>query len=345
MSRNLLTLSMLPLSAILLAADTSGDNGPGKAAAIIAEIDGVKLTRAEFERKNASRLFQARNTYHEAERKAIEEFLDQYLLERQAEKEKITVDQLIERHVTSKLAGDPSDEALRFYYEGLDTKESFEQLRGKILDHVRQRRIAKGKAAYVQTLRAQSNVVISLSAPRVQVSLKDTKVRGAKDARVLFVEYADYECPYCQQIQPALDKIYAEYKDRVAFAYKDLPLPMHANAQKASEAAHCAGVQDKYWEYHDVLVSAKQLDVPRLKEIARELKLDGASFDKCVDSGEKAAVIKAHMDEAQALGLQGTPSFFINGRFFSGALSYEKLREILEEELSVFEKEKRTAQR
>jgi len=343
MSKTILTLTLLPLSAILLASDSASKGG--SAAAVIAEIDGIKLTRAEFERRNASRLFQARNSYYEAERKAIEEYLDQYLLERQAEKEKTTVDQLIERHVTSKISGNPSDEALRFYYEGLDTKESFEEVRGKILDHVRQRRIAKAKAAYTESLRAQSSVVISLSAPRVQVSLNDAHVRGPKDAPVLLVEYADYECPYCQQIQPALDRIHAEYKGKVAFAYKDVPLPMHANAQKASEAAHCAGVQNKYWEYHDLLVSKKQLDLPRLKEIARELKLDVAAFDKCVDTGERAAVIKAHMAEAQSLGLQGTPSFFINGRFFSGALSYEKLREVIEEELSVFEQEKRTAKR
>jgi protein-disulfide isomerase len=120
---------------------------------------------------------------------------------------------------------------------------------------------------------------------------------------------------------------------------------MHANAQKASEAAHCAGVQGKYWEYHDLIVTKKQLELPRLKEIARELKLDVSAFDKCVDTGEKAEVIKAHMAEAQSLGLQGTPSFFINGRFFSGALSYEKLREIVEEELSSAAREKQTARR
>jgi protein-disulfide isomerase len=340
-NNNLSRLSLLLLAGCLL---TASDNS-GRSSAVIAEVDGVSLTRADFESKNAGRLFQARNSFYEAERKAVDEFIDQYLLERQAEKEKVTVEQLIERNVTSTIGKEPSEESLRVYYEGIDTQESFEAVRDKIADHLRQRRIAKAKTKYMQSLRAQAKVDMRLSAPRVQVSLKDTQVRGAKDAAVLLVEYADYECPYCQQIQPALDKLYAEYKDKVAFAYKDMPLPMHANAQKASEAAHCAGTQGKYWEYHDILVTGKQLDLPRLKDVARELKLDVSGFNKCVDTGEQAAVIKAHLAEAQSLGLQGTPSFFINGRFFSGALSYEKFREIVEEELSLAARDKQTAKR
>jgi Thioredoxin len=66
------------------------------------------------------------------------------------------------------------------------------------------------------------------------------------NAPVVLVEYADYECPYCQQMEPVLDRIEAEYKGKVALAYKDVPLPMHPRAPKAAEAAHCAGAQGKY---------------------------------------------------------------------------------------------------
>jgi protein-disulfide isomerase len=150
----------------------------------------------------------------------------------------------------------------------------------------------------------------------------------------MLVEYADYECPYCQQMQPTLEKIEAEFKGKINFAYKDVPLPMHPNAPKAAEATHCAGAQGKYWEYHDLLVKNKKLEIPALKEAAHTLKLDGNAFDKCLDSGEKSEIIKEHLSEAQSLGINGTPSFLINGRFFSGSMSYEALRGILEEELS-----------
>ena len=331
MNKFLLAVSVFSLSAV--AADQN-PNPTGNSSAVLAEVDGVKLTRADIERKNPARLFQARNTFYETERKAVDEFIDEYLLERQAQKENVTVAELLQRHVNSTIAKDPSDEALRVYLEGIDTAEPFESVKPKIAEHIRQRRILRAKTAYMKSLRNQANVSMRMASPRAMVSMNNTPVRGVADAPVTLIEYSDYECPYCQQTQPSLDKLEAEYKGKLAFAYKDAPLPNHPNAQKAAEAAHCAGVQGKYWEYHDVLVKDKQLEVAKLKENARALKLNPQTFDKCLDSGEQADVVKAHLTEAQNLGLQGTPSFFINGRFFSGALPYEKLREIVEEELS-----------
>ena len=318
---------------------------PSAAEPVIAEVDGVKLTRADLERKNPARLFQARNAYYEAERKAIDEFIDEYLLERQAKKEGVSIAELLERHVNSKIAGDPSEDALRVYYEGVDTNESFEAVRPKIVEHLRGRRAARVKAAYMKSLRSEAAIALRVDAPRVQISLQDTPIRGSQSAPVTLVEYADYECPYCQQIAPVLARLSEEYADRLAFAYKDVPLPMHTNAQKASEAAHCAGNQGKYWQYHDLLFASKQLDAARLTEHAQTLRLDTEAFNKCLESGEKSALVKAQLAEAQTLGLSGTPSFFINGRFFSGMLPYEKLKEIVEEELVRAGQEQKRARR
>jgi protein-disulfide isomerase len=307
----------------------------------LATVDGVKLTRAEFERRYTARLFQARNTYHEAERKALDDYIEQYLLERAAQKEGLTIEKLLEKHVDSKIAADPSDEALKVYYEGVDTQESFEAVKGKIVDSLRQRRLAKLKATYLASLKNEAVIMLTMAPPRATVPMKDTQVRGPQNAMVTVVEYADYECPYCLQIQPSLQKLEAEYKGKLAFAYKDVPLPMHANAQKAAEATHCAAVQGKYWEMHDLLLTKKQLEVAMLKDYARSLKLDGAAFDKCLDSDAKAEIVKNTLNEAQVMGVQGTPSFFVNGRFISGAATYEKLKELIDEEISNIEGQKK----
>jgi protein-disulfide isomerase len=300
---------------------------------IVAEVDGVKITLAEFELKRPEALFQARNAFYEAEKKAIDEFIGSYLLERRAQKESLTVPQLLERHVNNTIAKDPDDTALRVYYEGIDTNEPFEAVRGRIIEILRQRRIAKAKSAYMASLRNEAKVTLSVLPPRAQVSLSTSRVRGATGASLTLIEFADYECPYCQQMQPAISKLEAEYRDKLAFAYKDVPLPMHAHAQKAAEAAHCAGVQNKYWEYHDVLLATKALEIPQLKSAAAGLSLDTKAFDKCLDSGEQSETVRASMEEAQKLGIQGTPSFFLNGRFFSGIMSYDQLRQIVDEEL------------
>ena len=312
--------------------DTSREANSG-GSAVLVEIDSAKLTRADFERKLPASLFQARNTLFDAERKALDEFIYEYLMERQARKEDLTVTQLLRRHVNDVVPKDPSDEALRVYYEGLDATEPFEAVRSKIIEYLRQRRIAKEKASYLKSLRSEANVVIRLTPPRASISLKDTPLRGPADAPVILVEYADYECPYCQTLQPQVEKLRAEYNQKVAFAFKDMPLPMHSNAQKAAEAAHCAGSQGKYWEYHDLLFSKKEFETVSLKENARALKLDGAVFDRCLDSGERAEAVRAGLAEGQALGLPGTPAVFINGRLINGSVDFEAMRNIVEEEL------------
>jgi protein-disulfide isomerase len=287
-----------------------------------------------LETKRAEKLFQAQNLYYQAERKVLDEFIGQSLLEQQAQREHCRVEELLERHVKSTLPPDPPEEALRVYYEGLDVNQPFEAVREQIVAHLRQRRFEKAKAAYIESLRQQAKVVVSLAPPKAEVTLKDTPLRGPVSAPVTVVEFADYECPYCQQVNPDLQKLEAEYRGRVAFAYKDAPLPMHVHAQKASEAAHCAGVQGKYWEYHDLLFASKQYQLPELKQHARQLQLDGAAFDQCLDSGAQAGAVKAQLAEFEKFGLSGTPSFFINGRFLSGAADYATLRSVVEQELA-----------
>jgi len=328
-----MTAGVISLTTVMTFAQSAKAPSSNDDANVVLEIDGKKITLADFEQRRPTSLFQARNSFYQTERKALEEFIDQYLLEEQAKKEGLTVEKLLERDVNSTLPPDPSDDALRVYYEGVDTTQPFEAVKIQIIESLRQRRLIKAKAAYVQALRAKSNAVIRISPPRAPVSLAGTPVRGVKEAPVTIVEYADYECPYCQQGQPALDKIEADFKGKLAFAFKDVPLPMHPHAQKAAEAAHCAGTQGKYWEYHDRLFATQQLDVANLKDHARQLKLDTGKFDTCLDANETAELVKSGLAEGQNLGLQGTPSFLINGRFFSGNLSYDELRAIIEEEL------------
>ncbi len=330
------TIAIFSVSSVVILSLSAAEKVPGVSSStgpVVVEVDGVKLTAADVERKKSGSLFQARNTFYQAQRKAVEEFVDDYILERQAEKEHLTVAQLIDKHVASTLPKDPSEESLRVYFEGVQTTETFEAVRPQIIEHIRTARLEKAKAAYMKSLKSEATVALRLPAPRVPVSLKDTPLRGPSDAKVTIVEYADFECPACQQSQPGLDQLEAAYKGRVAFAYKDVPLPMHSHAEKAAEAAHCAGVQGKYWEYHDKLFATRQLDVSQLKEHARSLNLDTKVFDKCLDSGQQADLVKAQLAEGQGYQIQGTPSFFINGRFFSGGMTFDQLRAIVDEEL------------
>jgi protein-disulfide isomerase len=308
-----------------------------KAAAVVAEVGGQKVTRAEVEQKQAARLLQARYQYYLAEREALDRVIDERLIEMQARRDHVSVEQLFQREVISQVK-DPTENELQLSYEGLKTSEPFAAVREKIVATMRQIRVAKASAAYLQSLRRQASVRIDLTPPEAEVAIDNARRRGPQNAPVLVVEFADYECPYCRTVYPELKKLQNEFGDKVAFAFKDFPLPMHANAEKAAEAARCAGAQGKFWEFHDVLFNnAKKLEDAQLKEHARILGLDRARFDQCLDANEQAAAVHQDFTQAQGLGLTGTPSFFINGHFLSGAVKYSTLREIVEQQLAAAE--------
>jgi len=332
-----IAIFMLAGSALSVAGAADSEAVRGQSAdTVIVQVDGVKFTLADYENRRPAGLFQARNNYFEAERKALDEFVSDYLLIREAQKQGITVPELLERNTNAGGFKTPSEETLKVYYEGVDTTEPYEAVREKIIEAIRTRRIAKAKSAYLQSLRAKAKIEFNLASPRAPITMKDTPIRGAETAVVTIVEFADFECPYCQQIQPVVDKLLTDYKGKVAFAFKDFPLPNHAHAQKAAEGAHCAQAQGKYWEFHDALFSGHEFEIPQMKRTARTLGMDGAAFDACIDSDSKAETIKAQFEEAQALGLPGTPAFFVNGRLINpnGTVSYSTLQGLIEEELA-----------
>ncbi|MCJ7510481.1 MAG: DsbA family protein [Dehalococcoidia bacterium] len=115
------------------------------------------------------------------------------------------------------------------------------------------------------------------------------------------------------------------YEGKVKYVQRDWPLPasMHPNAQKAAEATECADDQDKFWEYHDLLFANQSaLDVASLKSYAAQLGLNTATFDQCLDGGEKTAEVQKDQLDGTVYGVEGTPAFFINGRIVSGAIPF-----------------------
>jgi protein-disulfide isomerase len=303
-----------------------------KSTDVVAEIGAVKLTLSDLEQQESSKLLQARYDFYQAESKALDDLIDTTLIAQKARSENLTVDQLLDREVKTQVK-DPTEDQIRVYYEGLETDQPYEAVRGKILEKIRALRTNKARVAYIKTLREQSNVYVTLTPPSTVVDLGNADVLGSKDAPVILVEFADYECPYCQKVAPAIKKLQNDLGGKLAVAYKDFPLPMHAHAEKAAEAARCAGKQGQFWAFHDELFSSKELDVDQLKAQAHALKLDSAAFDKCLEGGETAAAVQQDREQGVRLGLTGTPSFFVNGHFLSGALDYTALRKIVDQQL------------
>ncbi|WAM29612.1 DsbA family protein [Myxococcus sp. NMCA1] len=167
----------------------------------------------------------------------------------------------------------------------------------------------------------------------------DSPSFGPATAKVTIVEWSDFECPFCSRVGPTLSKIKDGYAKDVRVVFRHQPLPFHPNAKVAAEASHAAHEQGKFWEYHDKLfANQKALDRASLEKYAQELGLNVAKFKAALDSGKFKAKVEADMAAGSALGANGTPTFFINGREFVGAQPFEAFKRVIDEEIGKADK-------
>ncbi len=167
------------------------------------------------------------------------------------------------------------------------------------------------------------------------------RIKGNPNAKVTIVEYSDFQCPFCGRwARDTFPQILQTYGDKVKIVFKHLPLPFHQFAQKAAEAAECAGKiggAKAFWAMHDKLFQVGQpqgrLDIASLKQFAKEIGLDEKRFSQCIDTGETAQIVMQDMNESQRLGVRGTPTFFINGTPVRGALPFEAFKQVIDQEL------------
>lgn len=158
-------------------------------------------------------------------------------------------------------------------------------------------------------------------------------ILGDPDAPITIVEWSDFECPFCARFyNDAYQDIKENWIDtgKAKLVFRDFPLSFHANAQKAHEAAECAGDQDMYYEMHDALFeNGVSGGVSSFKTYAADLGLDQAAFDDCLDSGKHEAEVKKDMADGMKAGVQGTPGFIIEGQLISGAQPYAVFEQLL----------------
>jgi protein-disulfide isomerase len=150
-------------------------------------------------------------------------------------------------------------------------------------------------------------------------------IQGPPDAPIMLLEYGDYECPFCGQVQPVVKAIQERLGDSLCFAFRHFPLTnVHPHSEHAAEAAEAAGAQGKFWEMHEMLFQNQSaLDDESLAEYAAALGLDEARFIREVVSGAHAEHIREDFKTGVRAGVNGTPCFFINGQRYDGARGLE----------------------
>jgi protein-disulfide isomerase len=301
----------------------------------VATVDGQPIYDADLAPSVEGQLQPLRNQEYEIKRKALDSLIEQKMLEAAAKKKGLTTDKLLDQEVSSKVP-DPTDAELQGYYVGLGrVTQPFAEVKTKLRDSYKQAKVRQAREDYLKTLRADSNVVVLLSAPRVEVAHDPARLRGNPKAPVMIVEFSDYQCPYCHQVEPTVKQVLAKYGDKVSLSYRDFPLTaIHSQAMISAEASRCALEQGKFWEYHDQLFTASKLEKDDLIGYARNLKLDEKQFESCLSSEKYKADIDKDTEEGRKAGVTGTPGFFINGVALSGAQGQDAFARVIDDELA-----------
>lgn len=162
-------------------------------------------------------------------------------------------------------------------------------------------------------------------------AIKDP-VRGVSEAKVTIVEFSDFQCSHCRKVQPTVKKILENYRGEVKLVFKNLPIS--SSSFDAAVAGECAHLQGKFWEYHDLLFNATgNLDYRKLKEFAKQVGMNTNKFDSCFSSQRIREEVRKDIEDGENKGVEGTPTFFINGQKLVGSRDYSKFQQIIESEL------------
>jgi protein-disulfide isomerase len=167
---------------------------------------------------------------------------------------------------------------------------------------------------------------------REKMETPDDPYFGTLGSKVVIVEFGDFGCPYCKQNYPTIQKLRQEFSDQILFIYRDFPLTyVHPTAQIAAEAAQCANDQRAFWEYHDLLYERqdKYTTEDELIGYAQELGLDSAKFSTCLKGHGYETEVKSDLSAGIDSGVEGTPTFFINGIKLKGVISYPTFVELI----------------
>lgn len=178
----------------------------------------------------------------------------------------------------------------------------------------------------------------------VKVSVDDDPFLGPKNAKVVLVEFSDFQCPFCRKFwEETFSQIKKEYIDtgKVKFVYRDFPLDFHPQAKNSAEAAQCANEQGKFWEFHDKIFEEQdkkgegtiQFTLQDIKKWASEIGVDSNRFNNCLDSEKYKIEVEKDYADGSSYGVSGTPTTFVNGKSIIGAQPYSVLKSEIENAL------------
>lgn len=305
----------------------------------VAEVDGQPIAWADLADLVAADLQRVETERQQILEKGLTALVQERLLEAEAARRGVSVEELAKTEIAEKTAAVTDADVDTWYAENqARVRQPKEQVAGQIRSYLSRQREQTARESLLRSLRERFDVVSHLDPHRVEIESGESPTKGPENAPVTVVEFSDFQCPYCARINPALAEVRERFGDKVRVEFRQFPLrQIHPQAQKAAEAALCAGDQDKFWQMHDALFeSQQQLAQLDYKAKAAELGLDTARFSSCLDSEAKAEAVQADLEAGRKAGVSGTPALYVNGRpiqLQNGRPFADQIADVIDDEL------------
>jgi protein-disulfide isomerase len=289
-------------------------------AKVLAVVNGSKITSGDLEDSIRPALFGYRHKIWEIERDALDSRIDDILVDQEARRRGTTVEALTAAEIAPKAKKVDAFDASKFYNENKDqfNGRPFAELKEDLVKFLQESELLEAKHAFAEPLRKTASVKYNLVEPvppTYEIATAGRPSSGPATAPVTIVVFSDFECPRCKAVHGRLDALLKEYAGKVRLVARNYPLEQHALAHKAAEAAEAAAEQGKYWEYAELLFANQgSLTPDKFKQFATQLGLDRAKFDAALDSGRFATLVDGDLEEGTKVGVQATPSVYVNGR-------------------------------
>ena len=327
---------MVLTATVACAAEAAQESVAAESDEVLATVAGIDILQSTVEDAVKSQILDLERQRHQLMERALSGQIDQALIQAEANAQGVTIPELLRVEVNEKTVPVTDAEIDAFYEQRKDQlNQPKEAMVDRIRTHLSGQKSQQVRGNFLRTLRAKHEVESFLDPMRVEVADAEAPSFGPADAPVTLVEFSDFQCPYCNKLVPTIDQVKAEYGDQVRVVFRQFPLErIHANARLAAEASLCADDDGKFWELHDAMFADfRNLSRDRIVEMGAEVGL-GDSFVACVDDHRHAGRVTADLAAGRAAGVSGTPAMFVNGRFLSGAVPFERLSAIINEELA-----------
>ncbi len=340
--QKILALSMIPILALVIAACTQSESVANDSGVhytkkenanpnLVAKFDGKEITMDDLE-KSSPDVFAARLDVYKAQKNALEDFVRQSVMEGLAKKANLSTDEFMKKEMDSakKKISDKEVEAFLKSRNVPDTNKVPPEVKDQVRGLLHMQKL-------VSNATRNNQVEFYLSRPKaspINFKTEGEATWGNSDAPVTIVEFADFQCYYCGQARARIAELKKTYGKKIRIVFKHYPLPNHPEAKPASEASMCINEQgsDKFWKYYDILFdNAKSWTKDDFKDYAKKVGADVKKFEECFDSKKYSAHIDASIAEGQRLGVNSTPSFFVNSQLIKGAQPLAEFREIIDE--------------